>query len=483
MSVYRCDDCGTEISVDVGVRKVFCSNCGKKLYDVTEIESPSAAPVQSLEDFGSINTENEVIADNSVYANSNVVLADVSEQTVSNAEESNSVFGSAEDQVMVFDIEDSVTDAALNDDFAATEENCVPEIVLPALNGIPAVQENVQEYNQQQADNIFDKKNRKKEWLIAAIIAIVILLIAVIVAISFSKSENAPKEPVTEIDETINLTTESNSTNGAFYVYFECNNGEKLIENYMPKRGLIPEPNVPTRDGYAFAGWYSDAEFTNSWDFNTDIASGEMTIYAKWIEEISQDEIEGVGDNSNNAVDNSPSNKEILFLKDIAGLPFDTAKLKGFSWYYTYMYSTSYERETVINVTGEGWRNGNNGPYAYPDDYIEIIISAGPIGDSDFYDSGGIDLMGPEGEMVPIGEMRYYVTEGTYDEKTEEEHLGEKVGPFTWEELQAKYGDVLGDYAESEFSSVSSWSLCDSDNKLTVIESEVKYRYTYEVYD
>lgn len=46
------------------------------------------------------------------------------------------------------------------------------------------------------------------------------------------------------------------------------------------------EPNtVPVRDGYVFAGWYTDIEYTDKYDFSKNV-TGDITLYAKWIEVI-----------------------------------------------------------------------------------------------------------------------------------------------------------------------------------------------------
>ena len=37
----------------------------------------------------------------------------------------------------------------------------------------------------------------------------------------------------------------------------------------------------PTRDGYAFGGWYSDQNCTKKWDFSTEV-TGAVTLFAKW---------------------------------------------------------------------------------------------------------------------------------------------------------------------------------------------------------
>lgn len=78
-------------------------------------------------------------------------------------------------------------------------------------------------------------------------------------------------------------TTEEPLPEGAFYVYLELNDGSEKKKTVVEKAGLLPEPSEPTRDGFVFDGWYSDAKFENEWNFFVDKASEEMTIYAKWV--------------------------------------------------------------------------------------------------------------------------------------------------------------------------------------------------------
>ena len=44
------------------------------------------------------------------------------------------------------------------------------------------------------------------------------------------------------------------------------------------------EPTAPTKDGYTFAGWFSDLDLTDEWTFATDTVSTNMMLYAKWTE-------------------------------------------------------------------------------------------------------------------------------------------------------------------------------------------------------
>lgn len=43
----------------------------------------------------------------------------------------------------------------------------------------------------------------------------------------------------------------------------------------------LSEPETPTATGYTFGGWYTDAECTKEFDFNTPITA-DTTLYAKW---------------------------------------------------------------------------------------------------------------------------------------------------------------------------------------------------------
>jgi len=43
----------------------------------------------------------------------------------------------------------------------------------------------------------------------------------------------------------------------------------------------VPAQTEPTREGYIFGGWYTDAECTAEYDFDTPVTS-DFTLYAKW---------------------------------------------------------------------------------------------------------------------------------------------------------------------------------------------------------
>ncbi|MCL2881007.1 MAG: InlB B-repeat-containing protein, partial [Treponema sp.] len=43
-----------------------------------------------------------------------------------------------------------------------------------------------------------------------------------------------------------------------------------------------PAPD-PTRSGFVFDGWYKESACTNIWDFDVDIVTANITLYARWI--------------------------------------------------------------------------------------------------------------------------------------------------------------------------------------------------------
>ena len=47
----------------------------------------------------------------------------------------------------------------------------------------------------------------------------------------------------------------------------------------------ITEPDRLFSDKYVFRGWYTDKECTKAWDFSTDKVTKSMTLYAKWKED------------------------------------------------------------------------------------------------------------------------------------------------------------------------------------------------------
>jgi len=65
-------------------------------------------------------------------------------------------------------------------------------------------------------------------------------------------------------------------------VTFDTMGGSEFGTQYVEIGNAIAKPeNVPTKDGYTFDGWYSDATCTLPFDFSTQIYNATI-LYAKW---------------------------------------------------------------------------------------------------------------------------------------------------------------------------------------------------------
>lgn len=67
-----------------------------------------------------------------------------------------------------------------------------------------------------------------------------------------------------------------------YNVAFDSNGGNYTPEDQSVASGnTASKPSDPTKDGYAFGGWYLDKEMTTAYDFSTAVTK-DITLYAKW---------------------------------------------------------------------------------------------------------------------------------------------------------------------------------------------------------
>ena len=68
-----------------------------------------------------------------------------------------------------------------------------------------------------------------------------------------------------------------------YVVTFESNGGSDIDQAKVVEDSLLTKPENPTREYYAFDGWFKDEGLTEAWDFETDTVTSHITLYAKWI--------------------------------------------------------------------------------------------------------------------------------------------------------------------------------------------------------
>lgn len=76
-----------------------------------------------------------------------------------------------------------------------------------------------------------------------------------------------------------------------YTVTFEAGNGTEPVVQIIADgtKAVRPEED-PVREGYTFDGWFKDAGCSIAWDFETDVITGNTTIYAGWTKESISDE-------------------------------------------------------------------------------------------------------------------------------------------------------------------------------------------------
>jgi uncharacterized repeat protein (TIGR02543 family) len=66
-------------------------------------------------------------------------------------------------------------------------------------------------------------------------------------------------------------------------VTFDSRGGSYVRGATVAKGGAVTRPSPdPAREGYIFAGWYSDETGTELWDFDNDTVAASLTLYAVW---------------------------------------------------------------------------------------------------------------------------------------------------------------------------------------------------------
>lgn len=67
-----------------------------------------------------------------------------------------------------------------------------------------------------------------------------------------------------------------------YTVMFNTDGGSLIEPESITEGGTVTAPTAPTKEGYTFAGWYREPDFTTPWDFITDTITADTVIYAKW---------------------------------------------------------------------------------------------------------------------------------------------------------------------------------------------------------
>ncbi len=112
--------------------------------------------------------------------------------------------------------------------------------------------------------------------------------VTVVVMPAGSEYGDLPADAVMTYTFAVNVEQSQSSGGGGgvsrYTVKFETNGGSVVASKTVAKNSKLAEPADPTKEGFAFEGWYTDKELTTAYDFD-DAVTKSFTLYAKWVVE------------------------------------------------------------------------------------------------------------------------------------------------------------------------------------------------------
>ncbi|QIK69438.1 InlB B-repeat-containing protein [Erysipelothrix sp. HDW6C] len=68
-----------------------------------------------------------------------------------------------------------------------------------------------------------------------------------------------------------------------YTVRFDSHGGTSVASQVnLAPNSLVEQPGIPTREGYHFVGWYQQATYMTSWDFENDTVNEDIVLHAQW---------------------------------------------------------------------------------------------------------------------------------------------------------------------------------------------------------
>lgn len=132
-------------------------------------------------------------------------------------------------------------------------------------------------------------------------------------------------------------------------------NGGSLVADVAvdTATGKVSQPDVPERAGYTLAGWYTDMDLTNAFDFENSTADGKTVLYAKWEADIP--DTRTVSFKTNYGEGGSSTSSQHILSGEKVSLPRDPY-WEGHTfagWYTDTAYNTTwdFEKNTVTADT------------------------------------------------------------------------------------------------------------------------------------
>ena len=83
----------------------------------------------------------------------------------------------------------------------------------------------------------------------------------------------------------LSLGCKKNDDSKKYLVVFESNGGSDVADQSVKDGSKLTKPANPVKADFVFNGWYEDVSLQTKWDFDNGIVTGDMFLYAGWIED------------------------------------------------------------------------------------------------------------------------------------------------------------------------------------------------------
>lgn len=155
---------------------------------------------------------------------------------------------------------------------------------------------------------------------------------------------------------TYNLSCKSTVVINYYDMIFNTNGGTNINTRTYPQGSIITCPMDPEKDGYTFAGWYTDDSYTTAYQFTDNGQAAVMPdhnveLYAKWIANTYNVSFMSEGGN----MGSSSSDMEVTFGQNYGTLPIPTLTNYRFLGWYTDVNdeSTKVTADSIYSTVGD----------------------------------------------------------------------------------------------------------------------------------
>lgn len=174
-----------------------------------------------------------------------------------------------------------------------------------------------------------------------------------------------------------------------YTVYFETNSQTRIPSQNVVFGNKVNRPELLTKTGYEFAGWFKEKTFETEWNFEEDLVNEVTTLYAKW-NLVTYNIIysyEGIDAVSNT----NETTYTVERLVEFKPLHLDGYRFVGFKYKDKFITSTASLAENIkvvcvfesitYNIHFEGFNNENMPSIKVNyNDYIKGIITPSKVG-------------------------------------------------------------------------------------------------------